>query len=32
MLRVSPSLPVAQNGQLMPQPTWLEMHNVVRFG
>ena len=32
MLRVRPSLPVAQNGQPMPQPTWLEMHRVVRLG
>ena len=32
MLRVSPSWPVAQNGQFMPQPAWLEMQIVTRFG
>ena len=32
MLRVRPSLPVAQNGQPMPQPTCEEMHSVVRVG
>ena len=32
MLRVSPSWPVAQNGQFMPHPAWLEMHTVTRFG
>ena len=32
MLRVRPSLPVAQNGQSMPQPTCEEMHSVVRVG
>jgi 23S rRNA (adenine2503-C2)-methyltransferase len=31
-LRVRPSWPVAQKGQAMPQPTWLEMHRVARFG
>ncbi len=31
-LRVSPSCPVAQNGQFMPQPAWLEMHIVTRPG
>ena len=28
-LRVSPPCPVAQNGQAIPQPAWLEMHTVV---
>ena len=32
MLRVRPSCPVAQNGQFIPQPAWLEMHTVTRFG
>ncbi len=32
MLRVRPACPVAQNGQFMPQPAWLEMQIVVRFG
>ena len=31
-LRVSPCWPVAQNGQAMPQPAWLEMHTVARPG
>ena len=31
MLRVSPAWPVAQNGQFMPQPAWLEMQMVLRF-
>lgn len=30
-LRVSPAWPVAQNGQFMPQPAWLEMQIVSRF-
>ncbi len=30
MLRVSPAWPVAQNGQFMPQPAWLETHIVTR--
>ena len=29
-LRVSPFCPVAQKGQAMPQPAWLETHRVVR--
>ena len=32
MLRVKPSCPVAQNGQFMPQPAWLEMQMVTRLG
>ena len=32
MLRVRPSWPVAQNGQFMPQPAWLEMQMVTRSG
>ena len=32
MLRVRPSCPVAQNGQFIPQPAWLEMHTVTRRG
>ena len=32
MLRVRPSCPVAQNGQFIPQPAWLEMHTVTRSG
>ena len=32
MFLVSPSCPVAQNGQPMPQPTWLEMQSVVLVG
>ena len=32
MLRVSPAWPVAQNGQFMPQPAWLETHIVTRPG
>ena len=32
MLRVSPFWPVAQNGQFMPQPAWLETHRVMRPG
>ena len=31
-LRVSPCWPVAQNGQAMPQPAWLEMQTVARSG
>ena len=31
MLRVRPSWPVAQNGQFMPQPAWLEMQTVTRL-
>ncbi len=31
-LRVSPCCPVAQNGQAMPQPAWLEMQTVARSG
>ena len=31
-LRVRPSWPVAQNGQFMPHPAWLEMHTVTRCG
>ena len=30
--RVRPPCPVAQKGQFMPQPAWLEMHIVTRFG
>ena len=32
MLRVSPAWPVAQNGQFMPQPAWLDTHIVTRPG
>ena len=32
MLRCSPPWPVAQNGQAMPQPAWLETHIVTRSG
>ena len=32
MLRVSPACPVAQNGQFIPQPAWLEMQIVTRLG
>ena len=32
MLRVRPAWPVAQNGQFMPHPAWLEMQMVTRFG
>ena len=32
MLRVRPAWPVAQNGQFMPQPAWLEMQIVTRLG
>ena len=32
MLRVRPAWPVAQNGQFIPQPAWLEMQIVTRFG
>ena len=32
MLRVSPACPVAQNGQFMPQPAWLDTHIVTRSG
>ena len=31
-LRVSPACPVAQNGQFMPQPAWLDTHMVTRSG
>jgi len=31
-LRVRPSWPVAQNGQAIPQPAWLETHSVARSG
>ena len=31
-LRVRPCWPVAQNGQAMPQPAWLEMQTVARSG
>ena len=31
-LRVSPAWPVAQNGQFIPHPAWLEMHMVTRPG
>ena len=31
-LRSSPPWPVAQNGQAIPQPAWLEMHTVARSG
>ena len=29
-LRVSPACPVAQKGQFMPQPAWLDTHMVTR--
>jgi hypothetical protein len=32
MLRSSPPWPVAQKGQAMPQPAWLETQIVVRPG
>ena len=32
MLRCSPPWPVAQNGQAMPQPAWLDTHIVTRSG
>ena len=32
MLRCSPPCPVAQNGQAIPQPAWLETHIVTRSG
>ena len=32
MLRCSPPWPVAQNGQAMPQPAWLETQMVARSG
>ena len=32
MLRCRPPWPVAQNGQAMPQPAWLETHIVARSG
>ncbi len=32
MLRVRPAWPVAQNGQFMPQPAWLDTHSVMRPG
>ncbi len=31
-LRVSPAWPVAQNGQAMPQPAWLDTQTVTRSG
>ncbi len=31
-LRCNPPWPVAQNGQAMPQPAWLDTHSVVRSG
>ena len=31
-LRSSPPCPVAQNGQAIPQPAWLEMQTVARSG
>jgi hypothetical protein len=31
-LRVSPFCPVAQNGQAIPQPAWLDTHTVTRSG
>ena len=32
MLRVRPSWPVAQKGQFMPQPAWLDTQMVTRLG
>ena len=32
MLRVRPAWPVAQKGQFMPHPAWLETHSVMRLG
>ena len=32
MLRVRPAWPVAQNGQFIPQPAWLETQMVTRSG
>ena len=32
MLRVRPAWPVAQNGQAMPQPDWLDTQTVARSG
>jgi hypothetical protein len=32
MLRWSPPWPVAQNGQAIPQPAWLDTHMVTRSG
>ena len=32
MLRCRPPMPVAQNGQAMPQPAWLETQTVARSG
>ena len=32
MLRCRPPWPVAQNGQAMPQPAWLDTHIVTRPG
>ena len=29
---VSPACPVAQNGQAMPQPAWLDTQTVARSG
>ena len=31
-LRVSPACPVAQNGQAIPQPAWLDTQTVTRSG
>ena len=31
-LRVNPPCPVAQKGQFIPQPAWLEIHIVTRSG
>jgi hypothetical protein len=32
MLRWRPPWPVAQNGQAMPQPAWLDTQTVARSG
>ena len=32
MLRFRPAWPVAQNGQAIPQPAWLDTHIVTRSG
>ncbi len=32
MLRCRPPMPVAQNGQAMPQPAWLDTQTVARSG
>jgi len=29
---VSPACPVAQNGQAIPHPAWLDTHTVTRCG